>query len=374
VYFRLKKIDKFSKARFGTIITSRGKINTPIFMPVGTYCTVKSLQKKNLYSDIDSNIILSNTYHIFLNPGIDVIKKSGGIHEFMGWNNLILTDSGGYQLFSLKKILTINNNGVIFNSHVNGLRYVFTPENVITIQRSLNSDIIMPLDECTPYPCNYEYTKNSVTRTHKWLKRSISHFNKTLSYKNYNKSLFPIVQGGTYINLRKHSSEFVSNLNMDGNAIGGVCKPNTCLYEIVELVCGILPVNKPRYLMGVGTPANILECIALGVDMFDCVMPTRNARNGTLFTSNGIINIKNKKWKTDNSFIDENINCNSSHYHTKSYLHHLFLSNEILGLQIASLHNLSFYSWLIKSSRYHILRGNFLDWKNDILKLIMNKV
>ena len=374
MYFRLKKIDKFSKARFGTIITSRGKINTPIFMPVGTYCTVKSLQKKNLYSDIDSNIILSNTYHIFLNPGIDVIKKSGGIHEFMGWNNLILTDSGGYQLFSLKKILTINNNGVIFNSHVNGLRYVFTPENVITIQRSLNSDIIMPLDECTPYPCNYEYTKNSVTRTHKWLKRSISHFNKTLSYKNYNKSLFPIVQGGTYINLRKHSSEFVSNLNMDGNAIGGVCKPNTCLYEIVELVCGILPVNKPRYLMGVGTPANILECIALGVDMFDCLMPTRNARNGTLFTSNGIINIKNKKWKTDNSFIDENINCNSSHYHTKSYLHHLFLSNEILGLQIASLHNLSFYSWLIKSSRYHILRGNFLDWKNDILKLIMNKV
>ncbi len=372
--FTITNTDINSKARVGAIETSHGKIKTPVFMPVGTQGTVKAVHQRELKNQINADIILGNTYHLYLRPGIDIIEKAGGIHKFVNWDRNILTDSGGYQVYSLASNRKITDDGVKFKNHIDGSSHLFTPEKVIDIQRSIGADIIMAFDECPPYPCDYDYAKNSMDLTHKWLDRCIKRFNSTENKYQYEQFLFPIAQGSTYKDLRIQSAEYISNTNSFGNAIGGlsVGEPAEEMYAMTELVCEIFPVDKPRYLMGVGTPINLLENIALGVDMFDCVMPTRNARNGMLFTSKGVINIKNNKWKDDFSAIDEDDITYVDKQYSKAYLRHLFSVNEILGKQISSIHNLGFYSWLISESRKHIIDGDFLNWKNKMVK-ILNK-
>ncbi|WP_339043986.1 tRNA guanosine(34) transglycosylase Tgt [Cardinium endosymbiont of Tipula unca] len=372
--FLLEHEDKSSKARAGLITTSKGEIRTPIFMPVGTVGSVKSIPQNILEEQINADIILGNTYHLYLRPGTNVLDAAGGLHHFMGWNRPILTDSGGYQVHSLVNNRKITEKGVTFRSHLDGSKHLFTPESVVDIQRSIGSDIMMVLDECTPYPCSYIYAKESMKRTHRWMTRGCGYFDATLTDTNAHQTLFPIVQGSVYKDLRIQSAETIAAANRPGNAIGGVCHPTGQLYEITELVCDILPKSKPRYLMGVGTPLDLLECIGLGVDMFDCVMPTRNGRNGTLFTTQGIINIKNKKWKTDFSPIDAALGGLFSSYYSKAYLSHLITSKELLGAQIASVHNLTFYLWLVRQAREQIIQNNFAAWKNHMLKKIMEKI
>jgi len=375
MFFKLTHRSSKTNARSGKIFTERGAISTPTFMPVGTLGTVKGVHQYELENDIQAEIILSNTYHLYLRPGVDVINSAGGLHKFMNWNKPILTDSGGYQVFSLSKNVKIMDEGVRFYSHIDGSKHLFTPESVVQIQRKIGSDICMVLDECLKYPCEYSYASQSLNLTHNWLDRSIEEFNKTEILYDKKQFLFPIVQGSTFKDLRTKSAEYVSNKNMVGNAIGGlsVGEPKEIIYENVDLVCNILPKDKPRYLMGVGTPENILECISMGVDMFDCVMPSRNGRNGMLFTKNGTINIKNKKWEKDFSSIDEDMGSVSSNY-TKSYLRHLILNKEMLGAQIASIHNLSFYIWLVKEARKHIVSDTFHTWKCEIKKRINNRL
>ena len=372
--FTIENTDINSNARAGAIETSHGKIKTPVFMPVGTQGTVKAVHQRELKNQINADIILGNTYHLYLRPGIDIIEKAGGIHKFINWSGNILTDSGGYQVYSLASNRKITDDGVKFKNHIDGSSHLFTPEKVIDIQRSIGADIIMAFDECPPYPCDYDYAKNSMKLTHKWLDRCIKRFNSTENKYEYEQFLFPIAQGSTYKDLRMQSAEYISNTNSFGNAIGGlsVGEPAEEMYAMTELVCEIFPLDKPRYLMGVGTPINLLENIALGVDMFDCVMPTRNARNGMLFTSKGIINIKNNKWKDDFSVIDQDDITYVDKQYSKAYLRHLFYVNEILGKQIASIHNLGFYSWLISESRQRIIDGDFLNWKNKMVK-VLNK-
>ena len=374
--FILNKKDPQSKARAGQIETDHGSIQTPIFMPVGTAATVKSVSQRDLEEEVQAQIILGNTYHLYLRPGLDVLENAGGIHKFNTWSKPILTDSGGYQVYSLADSRKITEEGVKFRSHVDGSLHLFTPENVMDVQRRIGADIIMAFDECTPYPCDYKYAKRSMHMTHRWLKRCVDRFNNTSSIYNYNQTLFPIVQGSVYDDLRTESAEVIASFDMPGNAIGGlsVGEPAEELYKHTELVCNILPEEKPRYLMGVGTPQNLLECIALGVDMFDCVMPTRNARNGMLFTSEGIINIKNKKWENDHSPIDPNGVSSVDKRYSKAYLRHLMISKEMLGAQIASTHNLTFYLWLMKEARKHIIEGDFYEWKNKMTKNVINRL
>ncbi len=370
--FTLEKKDFQSKARVGTITTDHGVIQTPIFMPVGTAGTVKAVHQRELKEDIQAQIILGNTYHLYLRPGLDVLERAGGLHKFNGWDRPILTDSGGYQVFSLSGTRKIKEEGVTFKSHIDGSKHVFSPEGVMDIQRTIGADIVMAFDECTPYPCEYGYARNSMEMTHRWLDRCIQRFDTTEGKYGYRQTLFPIVQGSVYKDLRKQSAEFIASRGREGNAIGGlsVGEPAEMMYEMTELVTDILPSDKPRYLMGVGTPANILECIALGVDMFDCVMPTRNARNGMLFTSEGIINIRNEKWKDDFSPIDPAIGNYASTFYSKAYVRHLTVSKEILAAQIASIHNLSFYLWLVGQAREHILVGDFAVWKDQMVKKV----
>lgn len=370
--FSIEAIDDKSKARAGIITTDHGEIETPIFMPVGTAGSVKAVHQRELHDDIHAQIILGNTYHLFLRPGLDIIEKAGGLHKFNGWSKPILTDSGGYQVYSLAEKRKITEEGVNFQSHIDGSRHEFSPERVIDIQRLIGADIIMAFDECTPYPCDYEYAKNSMGLTHRWLDRCIQQFDNTESTYGFSQALFPIVQGSTYADLRQQSAEYIATQNRQGNAIGGlsVGEPTEEMYAMTELVCDILPQDKPRYLMGVGTPANILESIKLGVDMFDCVMPTRNARNGMLFTSEGIINIRNEKWKDDFSPIDVNMSGYVDNFYSKAYLRHLIIAKEILGAQIASIHNLSFYLLLVQEARNHIKLGDFSTWVEIILKKV----
>ncbi|MEQ8879046.1 MAG: tRNA guanosine(34) transglycosylase Tgt [Cyclobacteriaceae bacterium] len=374
--FKLENTDAKSGARAGTLETAHGKIQTPIFMPVGTAGTVKAVHQRELKEDIHAQIILGNTYHLYLRPGLDIIREAGGLHKFNGWDGPILTDSGGYQVYSLGDNRKITEEGVIFQSHIDGSKHTFTPENVMDIQRTIGADIIMAFDECTPYPCEKDYAEKSMHMTHRWLDRCINHFNNTTEHYGYTQTLFPIVQGSTYPDLRAQSATVVAEKNCEGNAIGGlsVGEPHEDMYAMTALVCDILPKDKPRYLMGVGTPENILECIALGVDMFDCVMPTRNARNGMMFTSQGIINIRNEKWKSDYSAIDPQIGGYSSTFYSKAYLRHLILSNEILGAQIATLQNLSFYLWLVGQARSKIIAGDFASWKNKMVKVVSTKL
>jgi queuine tRNA-ribosyltransferase len=374
--FQLLAKDINSKARAGKMITDHGEIETPIFMPVGTIGTVKGVTQEQLENDIQAQIILGNTYHLYLRPGTDILEKAGGLHQFNHWHKPILTDSGGFQVFSLSEIRKIREEGVEFRSHIDGSKLMFTPEGVMDIQRKIGADIIMAFDECTPYPCEFEYAKKSMELTHRWLARCVKHKNESEPLYGYRQSLFPIVQGSTFKDLRKQSAEFAASMECDGNAIGGlsVGEPAEMMYEMSELVCDILPSDKPRYLMGVGTPANILENIALGIDMFDCVMPTRNGRNGMLFTTEGVINIKNKKWENDFSPIDPGLNCFASQNYTKAYLRHLFTVNELLGLQLASIQNLSFYLQLVKEARTHIIDGDFTPWKNQVLKKISQRL
>ena len=370
--FSIEATDDKSKARAGIITTEHGEIETPIFMPVGTAGSVKAVHQRELHDDIHAQIILGNTYHLFLRPGLDIIEKAGGLHKFNGWTKPILTDSGGYQVYSLAEKRKITEAGVKFQSHIDGTRYEFSPERVIDIQRVIGADIIMAFDECTPYPCDYEYAKNSMGLTHRWLDRCIRQFDSTEANYGFSQALFPIVQGSTYPDLRQQSAEYIAAQNREGNAIGGlsVGEPAEEMYAMTELVCDILPQDKPRYLMGVGTPANILESIKLGVDMFDCVMPTRNARNGMLFTSEGIINIRNEKWRDDFSPIDANMPGYVDNFYSKAYLRHLIIAKEILGAQIASIHNLSFYLWLVQEARNHIKIGDFSIWVEGMLKKV----
>ena len=371
--FTLSKKDKNSNARSGILKTDHGEIKTPIFMPVGTAGTVKSVSQRDLEDQINAQIILGNTYHLYLRPGIETLESIGGLHKFISWDRPILTDSGGYQVYSLSGRRKITEQGVKFKSHIDGSSHFFTPENVMEIQKSIGADIIMAFDECTPYPCDYSYAKDSMEMTHRWLKRCVVGFNSTPFKYDYSQVLFPIVQGSTYSDLRKQSAEVIASFDMPGNAIGGlsVGEPHDLMYKHTEEVCAILPVDKPRYLMGVGTPSNLLECIALGIDMFDCVMPSRNARNGMLFTSEGIINIKNKKWENDFNPIDSNGFSSVDKRYSRSYLRHLFVSKEMLGPQIASIHNLSFYLWLVNESRIKIEDGTFTEWKNKmVVKLV----
>ena len=371
--FTLSKKDKNSNARSGILKTDHGEIKTPIFMAVGTAGTVKSVSQRDLEDQINAQIILGNTYHLYLRPGIETLESIGGLHKFISWDRPILTDSGGYQVYSLSGRRKITELGVKFKSHIDGSSHFFTPENVMEIQKSIGADIIMAFDECTPYPCDYSYAKDSMEMTHRWLKRCVDGFNSTPFKYDYSQVLFPIVQGSTYSDLRKQSAEVIASFDMPGNAIGGlsVGEPHDLMYKHTEEVCAILPVDKPRYLMGVGTPSNLLECIALGIDMFDCVMPSRNARNGMLFTSEGIINIKNKKWENDFNPIDPNGFSSVDKRYSRSYLRHLFVSREMLGPQIASIHNLSFYLWLVNESRIKIEEGTFTEWKNKmVVKLV----
>ena len=374
--FTLEHTDSQSSARVGKLETAHGIIPTPIFMPVGTVGTVKAVHQHELLNEIDAKIILGNTYHLYLRPGTETLEKAGGLHNFMGWKGPILTDSGGFQVFSLAHRRKITEEGATFASHIDGSKHLFSPEYVMDIKRSIGADIIMAFDECTPYPCDYKYAKNSMELTHRWLARCYKRFNETEPLYGYQQTLFPIVQGSTYKDLRVQSAETVANFADIGIAIGGlsVGEPAAEMYEMTELVCGILPKDKPRYLMGVGTPANILEAISLGVDMFDCVMPTRNARHGLLFTKDGKINIKNLKWKDDFSPIDAEAPNHSSRYHTKAYLRHLFVANEILGMQLATLHNLSFYLWLVTEARQRILDGSFYVWKNEMVPRLEQKL
>ncbi|MDP1811706.1 MAG: tRNA guanosine(34) transglycosylase Tgt [Sediminibacterium sp.] len=358
-----------SKARAGKMITGHGEILTPIFMPVGTVGSVKAVTQQQLKQEVQAQIILGNTYHLYLRPGTEVLEGAGGLHTFIGWNRPILTDSGGYQVFSLAANRKIKEEGVMFQSHIDGSRHLFTPESVMDIQRSIGADIIMAFDECPPYPSEYAYAKKSMELTHRWLDRCFQRLSETPDKYGYSQHLFPIVQGSTYKDLRKASCEYIASKGAAGNAIGGlsVGEPEEMMYEFTEYCTGHLPVDKPRYLMGVGTPWNILECIDLGIDMFDCVMPTRNGRNGMLFTTQGVINIKNKKWATDFSPVDPGLPCETSQYYSKAYLRHLFVANEILGLQLASIQNLAFYLWLMGEARKHILEGDFSSWKKEMV-------
>lgn len=368
--------DPGSKARAGVIHTDHGDIETPIFMPVGTAGAVKGVHFRELKEDVQAQIILGNTYHLYLRPGLDIIKAAGGLHKFNTWDRPILTDSGGYQVYSLADRRKIKEEGVKFQSHIDGSRHLFTPENVMDVQRVIGADIIMAFDECTPYPCEYAYARNSMGMTHRWLTRCIDRFKSTEPLYGYSQTLFPIVQGSTYTDLRKQSAEFIAEQGMEGNAIGGlsVGEPAEEMYAMTEIVCDILPSDKPRYLMGVGTPANILESIALGIDMFDCVMPTRNGRNGMLFTTEGVINIKNKKWENDFSPIDANSPSELSRVHSKAYLRHLMAANELLALQISSINNLSVYLWLVKEARKQIQAGTFDTWKDVMVKKLMQRL
>jgi len=368
--FDLLQKDPQSKARAGSITTDHGVIETPIFMPVGTVASVKGVHQRELKEDINPDIILGNTYHLYLRPQTEILEKAGGLHKFMNWDRNILTDSGGYQVYSLSANRKIKEEGVKFKSHIDGSNHFFTPENVMEIQRTIGADIIMAFDECTPYPCDYNYAKRSMKMTHRWLDRCVNHLDKVPVKYGYDQAFFPIVQGSCYKDLRQQSAEYIANSNQVGNAIGGlsVGEPAEEMYAMTEIVCEILPEDKPRYLMGVGTPINILENIALGIDMFDCVMPTRNARNGMLFTANGTINIKNKKWEDDFSPIDEMAITYVDTEYTKAYLRHLFAANEYLGKQIATIHNLGFYMWLVREARKHILAGDFRPWKEMMVK------
>lgn len=375
--FTLETTDSATKARTGQIQTAHGTIQTPIFMPVGTAGTVKAVHQRELRDDVKAQIILGNTYHLYLRPGLDSIRQAGGLHAFNGWEYPILTDSGGYQVYSLAGTgRKIKEQGVEFRSHIDGSRHTFTPEGVMDIQRVIGADIIMAFDECTPYPCAYDYARASMDMTHRWLARCCERFDSTESLYGYDQTLFPIVQGSVYKDLRKKSAETIASFGREGNAIGGlsVGEPAEIMYELTEVVCNILPTDKPRYLMGVGTPANILEGIALGVDMFDCVMPTRNARNGMLFTSEGTINIRNEKWKDDFSPIDKNLGGYVSSFYSKAYLRHLIRSDEMLGAQIASVHNLTFYLWLVGEARRRIQIGDFYNWKNEMVKKVTQRL
>jgi queuine tRNA-ribosyltransferase len=374
--FQLFATDKNSKARAGKIKTDHGEIHTPVFMPVGTAGSVKAVSQQQLINDVKAQIILGNTYHLYLRPGVEELEQAGGLHQFMNWNRPVLTDSGGYQVFSLAANRKINEEGVTFQSHIDGSRHVFTPETVMDIQRTIGADIIMAFDECPPYPSDHFYARTSMELTHRWLDKCIQRFNETGSKYEHAQNLFPIVQGGTFADLRKQSCEYISSKNAAGNAIGGlsVGEPEEMMYEFTELCCDNLPVDKPRYLMGVGTPWNILECISSGVDMFDCVMPTRNGRNAMLFTSKGVINIDNKKWEKDFSPLDDGIDCEFSHYYSKAYLRHLIKSKEILGLTIASVHNLAFYTWLVTQAGQHIISGDFGSWKNEMIPVLKTRL
>ncbi|MBN8688816.1 MAG: tRNA guanosine(34) transglycosylase Tgt [Chitinophagales bacterium] len=374
--FELQHTDPGSKARAGKISTDHGDILTPIFMPVGTVGSVKAVSQQQLTEEVKAQIILGNTYHLYLRPGLEVLEKAGGLHRFNGWHKPILTDSGGYQVFSLAGTRKIKEEGVTFQSHIDGSRHLFAPENVMDIQRSIGGDIIMAFDECPPGGSEFSYAKKSMELTHRWLDRCFTRFNETSSKYGYTQNLFPIVQGGTFKDLRKQSCEYIAAKEANGNAIGGlsVGEPEPVMYEICDWCCDHLPTQKPRYLMGVGTPWNILECIGMGVDMFDCVMPTRNGRNAMLFTSNGVINIDNKKWEFDFTPIDEGIGCSISAYYSKSYLRHLMKAKEILGLSIASVHNLAFYLWLVGEARKHIQLGDFAAWKEEMIPRLKQKL
>lgn len=374
--FELKATDTTSRARAGRITLDHGDIETPIFMPVGTLGTVKGVHQRELKEEIKPDVILGNTYHLYMRPQMDVIEKAGGLHKFMNWDGNILTDSGGFQVYSLSDTRKIKEEGVKFQSHIDGSRHLFTPENVMDTQRTIGADIIMAFDECTPYPCDLDYARNSMHRTHRWLDRCIARFDETENKYGHNQTLFPIVQGSTYKELREESAEYIASKNAKGNAIGGlsVGEPAEMMYEMTEVVTGILPEDKPRYLMGVGTPINILENIALGIDMFDCVMPTRNGRNGMLFTAHGTINIKNRKWAEDFSAVDEAGYTWVDTEYSKAYLRHLFSVNEMLARQIASIHNLGFYLWLVREARRRILAGDFTQWKNKMVKQMDNRL
>lgn len=374
--FNIEKSDGQTKARAGSIETAHGTIETPIFMPVGTIGTVKGVHQAELKEEVRAQIILGNTYHLYLRPQTDILEKAGGLHKFMGWDKPILTDSGGYQVYSLSAMRKIKEEGATFQSHIDGSRHLFTPENVMDIQRKIGADIMMAFDECTPYPCEYAYAKKSMEMTHRWLKRCIARFDETEPLYGYEQTLMPIVQGSTFPELRRQSAEFIAAQNRPANAIGGlsVGEPHEDMYAMTELVCDILPKDKPRYLMGVGTPVNILESIALGVDMMDCVMPTRNARHGLLFTAEGVIHIKNAKWKDDFSPIDAASTAHTSRTHTKAYLRHLFSAGELLAGQIASIHNLAFYLWLVQEARARILAGDFAAWKAGIVPKLQTKL
>lgn len=368
--FELNSTDQNSKARAGILTTDHGQIETPIFMPVGTSATVKGVHQRELKNDINPDIILGNTYHLYLRPGTELLQQAGGLHAFMGWDKPILTDSGGYQVYSLSANRKIKEEGVKFKSHIDGSYHFFTPERAIEIQRAIGADIIMAFDECTPYPCEYNYAKSSMEQTHRWLKRCFEADKALPQLYDYEQTLFPIVQGSVYSDLRKESAHFIASMEASANAIGGlsVGEPADEMYAMTDEVCAVLPEDKPRYLMGVGTPINLLENIALGVDMFDCVLPTRNARNGMLFTAEGTINIKNKKWENDFSPIDPAGYCFADLDYTKAYVRHLFTVNEMLGKQIATLHNLSFYLWLVREARKHILAGTFSSWKAKMVR------
>ncbi len=374
--FQLQHTDNNSNARAGKITTDHGEILTPIFMPVGTVGSVKAVTQQQLHEDVKAQIILGNTYHLYLRPGLETLEAAGGLHKFNGWNKPILTDSGGYQVFSLANNRKLTEEGAIFQSHIDGSKHLFTPENVMDIQRTIGGDIIMAFDECPPYPSDYKYAKNSMDLTHRWLQRCFKRFSETPDKYGYTQNLFPIVQGSTYKDLRTASAEFVAAQNATGNAIGGlsVGEPTEMMYEYTALCCDILPKDKPRYLMGVGTPWNILEGIALGIDMFDCVMPTRNGRNAMLFTSNGVINIDNKKWERDFSPIDDGIDCHVSNFYSKAYLRHLMKAKEFLAYTIASVHNLAFYLWLVTEARKHIINGDFTTWKNEMVIKLQTKL
>ena len=368
--FTIHKKDPFSNARLGEFETAHGKVDTPIFMPVGTAGTVKGVHQHEIEKDTLAQIILGNTYHLYLRPGLDIIESAGGLHKFIGWDKPLLTDSGGYQVYSLSGARKIIEKGVTFQSHIDGAYHFFTPEYAIDIQRTIGADIIMAFDECTPYPCEYDYAKNSMHMTHRWLKRCCERFDTTAGKYGYEQTFFPIVQGSVYKDLRVQSAEKIASFNRAGNAIGGlsVGEPHDMMYEMTDIVCSVLPVDKPRYLMGVGTPSNLLENIALGIDMFDCVMPTRNARNGMLFTSEGTINIKNKKWEKDYTVLDPNGTSYVDSSYTKAYVRHLFKANEMLGKQVATLHNIRFYLWLMEQAREKLKDGTFTIWKNQMVK------
>ena len=374
--FKLEHNCTDTKARAGVVTTDHGEIKTPIFMPVGTAATVKCVHQRELEDDIKAQIILGNTYHLYLRPGLDVLEAAGGLHKFNGWEKPILTDSGGYQVYSLSGRRKIKEEGVKFQSHIDGSKLFFTPENVMDIQRTIGADIMMAFDECTPYPCDYAYAKRSMHMTHRWLKRCCDRFDQTEGKYGYNQTLFPIVQGSTYTDLRKQSAEKIASFEREGNAIGGlsVGEPAEEMYAMTDVVCSVLPKDKPRYLMGVGTPINILENIALGIDMFDCVMPTRNARNGMLFTSEGTINIKNKKWEKDFSPLDPNGSSYVDTFYTKAYVRHLMVSKERLAAQICSIHNLAFYMWLVEQAREHIIAGDFHSWKENMVRKMGNRL
>ena len=374
--FELQHTDALSAARTGKITTDHGVIETPIFMPVGTVATVKAVHMRELKEDIKAQIILGNTYHLYLRPGLDILEKAGGLHKFNGWDRPILTDSGGFQVFSLAGTRKLKEEGVTFRSHIDGSKHLFTPENVVDTQRIIGADIIMAFDECTPGTADYAYAKQSMERTHRWLERGLKHFDTTEPKYGYSQTFFPIVQGCVYPDLRRQSAEFVTAQNREGYAIGGLAvgEPAEKMYEMIEVVNEILPKDRPRYLMGVGTPANILEAISRGIDMFDCVMPTRNGRNGMLFTRNGIMNMRNKKWANDFFPIDAESDCFVDQHYTKAYLRHLFNANELLAMQIASIHNLAFYMWLVKEARQQIISGTFSSWKEQMIKCVTTRL